>query len=514
MFFRRLMVFLKKNKVDAILSVLTFLMVGAVLFTVICTSGEYRNMRYPGDSLVQSIPIQDLSASSGLEEMSYGELSDAYTALDATCEVWTELTEGMQAEGKKGGLYFISKDNLEFCIFQTDASGLVNGKYSLKDFDHMWLNSEHNFFYMVINLAGKEIDLSDYYILARDDTFLYASRVLINCYEAETVNLENSIFTGTLLAPQANVTCSDTYLYGQILAKDVTGTYKANKNVPFTGYQSIMDGLATVEFQNDGVRLGAIRYLKNHNADGQYDRYTDESRILKRDLQEITELVIQNCALSGLEQDLAKFPKLTSLKIHHTDLANLSLFGQGDLVELEITDTPLTSLDLSGVPLLQRLVIEQTALEEISLSAVPNLSILSYRGTPLGWLDYSVLQKLQYLDCSDAGIELSNITGESLPELITLRIAQNEQITQIDLSTFPKLARLDCASCSLTEIDLEHFTHLQYLRCSNNKIETLDFSHFKQLFSVECYGASLQSMIVTNWAEAAYADCPITRVQG
>ena len=510
----QLLSFLKKNRVDVALSVLTFFIVGAVLFTVIYTTDAYQNVRYPDSGFVQSVPFENLSDLSGAEEMSYGELSDAYAALDPTCEVWTEYAPTESEPDKKGGLYFISKDNLEFCIFHADADSLTEGQYSLNNFDHMWLNSEHNFFYMVINLAGKEIDLSDYYVLARDDTFLYASRVLINCYEAETVNLDGSIFTGTLLAPQATVTCADTYLYGQILAKDVTGTYKANKIVPFTGYQSIMDGLATVHFQNEGVRLGAIRYLKAHNTDGRYDRYTEDSQVLKRDLQEITALSIQDCTLSGLEQDLAQFPNLTSLKIRKTDLTHLSLLGQGELLELEITDTPLVDLDLSGVPLLQRLIVERTAIEELSFSAVPNLAVLSYQGTPLGWMDYSALTKLQYLDCSDSGIDVSCITGETLPELLTLRVAQNIHVTEIDLSTFAKLARLDCASCSLTEINLEYFTHLQYLRCSNNQITSLDFSGFKQLFSVECYGSSLQSMIVTNWAEAAYADCPITRVQG
>lgn len=510
---KRIVHCLKKNKIDVLLSGLTLLVVGAVLFVVLSAGDALRNISLPEENIVQSVPFQELSGEAQ-EEMSYGELSDAYASLRTTCDAWTELTKEEATQGTKGGLYFISKDNLEFCIFHTDADALIDGTYTLDNFDHIWLNSEHNYFYIVVNLAGKHIDLTDFYVLARDDTFLYASRILFNCYEAETVDLNGSVFTGTLLAPQAQVSCADTYLYGQILAKDTKGVLATNKEVPFTGYKAIIGGLGVVKFQNDGVRVGAIRFLKAHNTDGRYDEYTEASPVLQRDLQEITHLTIESCDLVELEQDLAKFPNLVSLKIRNTTLSSLSLFGQESLVELEVVRTPLAELDLTGVPLLEKLVVEYTALETLSLSAVPNLSILSYQGTSLGWMDYSVLPKLQYLDCSDSGVAVECVTGETLSGLVTLRIAQNADVKEIQLDTFASLARLDCASCSIEEIDLSHFTHLQYLRCSDNKIESLDFSKFKQLFSVECYGESLRSIIVTNWAEHAYADCPITRVQG
>ncbi len=326
--FEQIVYFLKKNRIDIVLSGLTVLIVGAVLSAVLYAGRAYQKISFSGDSLVQSVPLQDLSGTSLEEEMSYGELSEAYASLQSTCEVWTELTKEDAQQGKRGGLYCISKDNLEFCIFHADAEALLDGTYTLDNFDHLWMNSEHNYFYMVVNLAGKHIDLADYYVLARDDTFMYASRVLINCYEAETVNLNGSIYTGTLLAPGATVTCQDTYLYGQILAKDVEGDCLTNKEVIFTGYRAIMDGLGVVKFQNDGVRIGAIRFLKAHNTDGQYDGYTDASPVMKRDLQDITQLTIADCSLVGLEQDLAKFPNLTSLKIQRTDLTSLSLLGQ------------------------------------------------------------------------------------------------------------------------------------------------------------------------------------------
>lgn len=503
--------FLKQHKVDVKLASITLVVLVAVAAVLFCAAPLYEDVVPRGESVVY--PNSFDSNSGALEgALNYKELSQAYAALDATAEVWTDLTEEASSAGEKGGLYFISREHPEFSIFHADSEALCGGDYTLQNFDHIWMNSEHNYFYVVVNLAGTDIDLSDYYILSRDDSVRYASRVLINCYEATSVDLTNCIFTGTLLAPYATVTCQDTYSYGQILAPEVTGTRATAKEVSFTGYEAIMEGLSVVTFRNDGIRRAAIEALLKDNEDGRYDNYTYDSQVLRRDLQEITDLIIENCTLTLPEQDLNKFPALSSLAIRNADLQAFSPIGMEELVELEISNTPLAALDLTNVPGLKRLIVDETELTELSLTAVPELVTLSYQGTPLGWLDYSGLSKLQYLDCSDADIELSVITGETLPALTTLRIAENPGLEEIQLASFPSLEQLDCADCALTEINLKDFTHIRYLRCSNNQITELDFSHVKQLFSVECYGESLQSMIVTNWAEAAYADCPIARV--
>ncbi len=503
--------FLKQHKVDTVLASLTLVVLVVVMAVLSYTVDLYGNVT-PGDESIVQPNLFDSDFGSPTGALNYMELSQAYASLDGTAEAWTEMTEEAASKGEKGGLYFISREHPEFSIFHADSQALCGKNFTLQNFDHIWMNSEHNYFYVVVNLAGKEIDLSDYYILSRDDSLRYASRVLINCYEATSVDLTNCIFTGTLLAPYATVTCQDTYLYGQILTQEITGTCASTKDVSFTGYNAIMEGLSVVNFRNDGIRKAAIEFLLNNNNDGRYNHYTQESQILRRDLQEITSLVIQDCTLTLPEQDLKKFPSLSSLIIRDADLREFSPMGITDLVELEISNTPLETLNLTNVPGLKRLIVDETKLTELALTAVPELVTLSYRGTPLGWLDYSPLSKLQYLDCSDAGIKVSVITGETLPLLTTLRIADNTGVKEIQLASFLSLEKLDCAQCALTEIDVEHFTKLRYLRCSYNRITELDLSHIKQLYAVECYGQSLQSIIVTNWAKAAYADCPITKV--
>ncbi|MBR5500788.1 MAG: choice-of-anchor A family protein [Clostridia bacterium] len=511
MMIKQAVAFLKQHKMNTVMVSLTLVSLVVVLVVLSFVVNLYGDVIPGGESIV----LPDLPDSgSGVQQgaLNYKELSEAYASLETTAEVWTELTEEAASKGEKGGLHFISREHPEFSIFHADSQALCGKGFTLQNFDHIWMNSEHNYFYVVVNLGGTDIDLSDYYILSRDDSVRYASRVLINCYEATNVDLTNCIFTGTLLAPYATVTCQDTYLYGQILAPEVTGTRLSNKEVSFTGYEAIINGLSAVHFENDDVRRAAIAFLLQHNNDGRYDHYTQDSQVLARDLQEITSLVMDDCMLTLLEQDLKKFPALTSLTIRNADLTEFAPVGLDELVDLEISDTPLESLNLTNVPGLKRLIVDGTELTDLSLSAVPELITLSYRGTPLGWLDYTPVSKLQYLDCSDANIEPSVITGETLPLLNTLRIEENAGIEVIQLDTFSSLERLDCASCAITEINVEDFTRIRYLRCSYNRIKALDFSSVKQIYSVECYGDSLQTMIVTNWAEKAYADCPITRV--
>lgn len=169
------------------LSVIALAAVIAAAFAVSFTSKTYGSAREYGTSVVRT---SDSSHTDSGEEpvMSYRDLSAAYRGLEATCVEWTD--RGNVAEGTETGLYFISEDNLKYCVYHTDAEALCGGEYTLSDFNYMWLNSEDDGFYVLIDLAGRNIDLSDYYILARSQGSMYAPRVLINCYEAETVTLE------------------------------------------------------------------------------------------------------------------------------------------------------------------------------------------------------------------------------------------------------------------------------------------------------------------------------------
>lgn len=157
------------------------------------------------------------------------KLSEELLQLDTTEVEWNKKAEDSNSKG----LYCISDTNEKYLVYNIDSNNISNEGYTLADFDHIWINSEDNNFYAVINLSGEVVDLSGYYILVRDETRTYAARAIINCYEAKEVILKGTAVTGTIIAPYANIVYEDTYVYGQVHGKSYEGTQKFYKRGAF-----------------------------------------------------------------------------------------------------------------------------------------------------------------------------------------------------------------------------------------------------------------------------------------
>jgi len=491
-----------------ILSIIALAAVIAAAYAVSLTSKTYGHAQEYGKSVVRT---SSGSQSESNEEpvMSYRELSASYRRLEATCVEWTD--RGNVEEGTETGLYFISEENLTYCVYDTDSEALCEDNYKLSDFDYMWLNSEDDGFYVLINLAGKNIDLSGYYILARTEGSVYASRVLINCYEAETVSLENAIVNGTVLAPYASVNVDNAYIYGQVLSDSTAGTTAAYKEIRFTGYTPLTDSLRVVTFQNDCVRAAAVNYLLEHDDVGLYKGYTADSQLKLRDLVAVKELDLsgQSVDSSTINQDLARLTGLEVLKLSGSDIKALSLSAHAYLTELEANETPLVSLTLTGAPALMKLSLENTALTELDLSACTQLRIVSLRGTKTGWAINSMQAYLKYLDCSDTGIDRSLVNGDYMPLLETLNISENPDLLGLELPTFTVLTALDCSGTGLTDLKVGEDCKLTYLRANNTKISTLDLRALKHLYVCECYGEGTQTILANRYADALYTDAEV-----
>ncbi|MBO7407152.1 MAG: choice-of-anchor A family protein [Clostridia bacterium] len=437
--------------------------------------------------------------------MSYKEMSYTYKELSATC---TEWTDDELPEGSERGLYFISRDNLQYCIYDTDASALCGGKHTLTDFNYMWLNSEDDGFYVLINLAGKNIDLSGYYVLARDRGYVYASRVIINCYEAETVDLGGAILTGTLLAPYASVRLdAETYIFGQVLSDSLAGEAKTYREIKFTGYYDLLNSQDSVSFANDAVRAEAVRYLITHNEEGLYSGYNADSRLKKSDLGAVKELDLSGHILkTGFEKDLAMLTGLEVLKLNDTNITQLTLTGFEYLRELEVNNTPLTGIDLSGAPALMRLSLEHTALTSLDLSGNTQLRILCLAGSRIGQFPDVPEPFMEYIDVTDTGLTNNMLTGTNFPVLKTLLIADNPDFSGLVLSSFTALETLDCSNTAVSVLALPLMPQLKYIRVSGTRIESLDLTPIKHLYVCEAYCDSLKELKVNRYADALYTN--------
>ena len=138
------------------------------------------------------------------------------------------------------------------------------------------------------------------------------------------------------------------------------------------------------------------------------------------------------------------------------------------------------------------------ALKNIDFSKNHKIQVLSYSGTPLGWLDYSVLPELYYLDCSFSNIAPNiTISGDMLQNVKMLDISGNGEVQTFLINTFPKLEKVNCTRCRILELDFTGMTDLQYFKGSYNRFTEMDFTGAVNLKYIEVYGQDLISIDIS-----------------
>lgn len=392
-------------------------------------------------------------------------LSDELCMLQTTDTEWNKKAENPDDQG----LYFIPKEAKEYMVYNIDSANLCGEGYDLRSFRHMWINSEHEDFYVVINVAGKIIDLTDYYILVREEQGIYASRVIINCYEADEVILKDAIVTGTLLAPKAKITCDNTYVYGQLIGAEYSGNLGFKRDIVFTGYLNVMSVTHGVEFENTLIKKRVIELLKSQDTTGMYDDYNLNTEVLERDVAKILDLDLSNLGIRDFGNDLDCF---------------------SHIISLDISKNSVREFDLSNFPNLQAFYMNNTSIKEIDLSPCPALKVLDISNTRFrSFPDFSQVPRLEYLAASNAA--LTHIDYWSLQNIKHLNVSANPRLTVFDFGALPLLEQLDIRNCSLQDIDLSKAQNLWFLRCSGNLYWVLDLDKAPALINVEAYTDTL-----------------------
>lgn len=405
------------------------------------------------------VPIQGVD--------SFDTLSDELCTLTKTDEEWCKKEEDPADQG----LYFISKENRETLVYHIDAASLCKGNYALTDFSYMWINSENNGFNVVINIAGSKIDLSDYYILVRDEQGIYASRVIINCYEADEVILSNAIVTGTILAPKATIKCGNAFVYGQLIGKNYEGNLKFKRDVIFTGYADVMGTTHGVEFANTAIKKRVIEALKK--ADPRtYGGYGMGTDLLEKDIKRIFELDLSDLEITNFADDLRLFSHLLSL---------------------DVSGNAVTSFDLSGFPNLQAFYAKGLPIKTLDISPCTALRILDISSTRMDSLpDFSKTPKLEFLNIEDTGVK--TLDYWSLQNLKKLNISNNKELYEFEVKSLGMLEQLDISNCTLTKFSLAGADNLTYLKASSNAFETINLDEAPKLAYAEVYSELLKTI--------------------
>lgn len=481
--------YLKTGKGKVLLAVtLLAAFVFVCFFANTLASNTY--VRNEGQSVLEKLDAESNGAEDSTNRF---YRSQTYRSIPSNLKEWNSSKAGLTK-----GVFCITTESYEYLVYNIDSANIAEENKNFGDYNYIWVDSGNDNFYAVINVSGKNIDLKDYYILVRDETGIYASRAVFNFYEAETIDLSDAVVIGTVLAPNAEVNCNNASVYGQMQCKKQVGEFKFRKNIRFTGYRKIVENLNVLTLENEAVRVAAIEYLINNNPDGRYSDYTVDSSIKMRDVEAIKKLSIHapGDTFKNLESDLAKFPNLEEISISGGTLPAFSLEKAENLKSLSITSTDIESLDISSAVNLERLVLDGNKnLKELDFTNNPKIQILSYAGTPLGWLDYSVLPELYYLDCSNSKVEAYlSISGENLKNIRMLDISGNNEIQTFYINTFPNLESVNCSRCGILNLNFYGMTKLEYFKGSYNRLKEVDFTPAVNLKSIEIHGKDLVSI--------------------
>lgn len=430
------------------------------------------------------------------------QLSEELADLSSTHAEWTKIKE----DPSQKGFFCIAEDKSTECVYNIDQNNICSAGYNLKDFDYVWVDSFSGSFYTIINISGRVVDFSNYYFLVRDSSANLASRLIINCYEAEEVVLKNTILTGTLIAPAAHVTYKDTVVNGQVYAVSSSGVRSSYRDIAFSGYYKMMSALKKAKLDNECVRQYSVDYLKS-KFPLVYGDVPSNYVPGEKDLARIPELIIHDANVEDLTEDLKYFTKLKGFYCSNSTIGKVDFSGMKYLNEILFSESTVTNLNFGDIKELLKVTLESCKIDKVDLAGCPELVSLNYRGTPIKNLVLPENSKIIYLNCKS-----SEFTGfsekqiASLSELLYLDAEDNPKLESMDLSVLPKLKKVNLTNCGIRELSFENCAELYFAKCSKNLFETIDLSTAPALIYFEAYSVYLQEVDVTGLFKRGFAD--------
>lgn len=395
----------------------------------------------------------------------YGEISKKLSEMKATGEIWSDAEKNPE----NTGFYCIETSDIGTrLVYNIDQNDILGKK--LSDYDYFWVDCVNSGFYAVVNISGEVVDLSNYYVLVHDDTGNLASRLVINCYEAKAVKLADTILTGTLLAPNANVEFDNTTVYGAVYAKGTIGTRAFYKEIPFTNYELLLtEPGEPVTFENFNMAQLVLKNLKKQYPE-RYGTYSESYQLLTTDLRQLKIFDVSGEMIEDFYDDLLYMKNLEQLIVSETKLTRL---------DVSIFDK-LKVLDISGTPIQELVYTKDSSITTLNLSETGML----------GGIDFSFMTNLKKLTVNRADFKgFNEDQAQVLGSLLTeLDVSENENLTTLDTAPFTIIEKLNVSQTSIKEINLSKCEKLTEISANYTKIKELDLSANANLQTVDAYG--------------------------
>ncbi len=259
----------------------------------------------------------------------------------------------------------------------------------------------------------------------------------------------------------------------QIYASD--GEVLLNEaNFPDPVFRSIISNVADAD--KDG-RLS----IDEQEAITWFDIVADEDGIASvkgiEYFSQLTDLSVTGSQITEL--DLTKNTQLINLIINDTNISRLNLSNKTELMLVSLSgNTNLNTLDLTNCLALEDLSLLRSNISKLDLSGCPNLVELDTGFSPVSSVNLSENSVLTTLRMNDNQLTKIDLSANTELERVYL---DNNQLSKIDFSDNKKLTRINVADNQLTELNLAENPLLISLTCSGNNLSNLDLSHNKLL---------------------------------
>ncbi|MBE7064305.1 MAG: choice-of-anchor A family protein [Ruminococcaceae bacterium] len=429
------------------------------------------------------------------------QLSEELAALGSTHSEWTNIKE----DKSQTGFFCIAEDKASECVYNIEQNDICKDGYSLKDFDYIWVDSFSGSFYTVINISGRVVDFSDYYILVRDSSANLASRLLINCYEAEEILLKDTILTGTLIAPNAHVTYDNTVVNGQVYAASSSGLRSAYRDIVFSGYYKMMSALKKADLKNDGIRKTALAYLKA-KFPLVYGNLPNDYVLGETDLLRVKNLELSGLNLGDITSDLKYFEKLEYFSCANCKVENVDFSGFKQLRKVNFMGSVIKKCTFGKLKSLLQLQADGSMIDNLDVSGCKELVSLSMEGASIKQFVLPENSKIIYFSAAESnfkGFDTKHIA--SLQNLLYLDLRNNPWLGDIDLSVFPTLKKVDITNCGIKTLSFEKCPALYFAKCSHNAFTKIDISNSPALLYFEAYSDVLEEVEATGLFKRGFA---------
>lgn len=310
-------------------------------------------------------------------------------------------------------------------------------------------------------------------------------------------------------------------------------TFSQNVNIPDANFKAYLVGNASINTNADNeiqvseanafsgtidcsnMSISSLTGIEFFTSVSIISCYTNQ--LTSVNLSNNAALTIFNCAFNQFSSlDFSNNPALTTLSCSYNQLTYLNIANgnNSNITYLETNQNPnLTCIQVDDVAYSNanwttgNYIIGPGTSYSTSCPCVVQIPDANFKAYLVGNTSINTNADTE-IQCSEAmaftgtincvNMSISDLTGiEAFENILSLQ-CNNNQLTNLDVSSNIDLTSLECGNNSLTNLDVSNNINLAYFYCNNNQLTSIDVTNNPALNYLHCYGNQLTSLNLNN----------------